>query len=178
MSRLKGLRCYLVGPIDAAIDAGIIWRRGISLFLKNKVGVIPLDPTDKPLKGFNEISEVIAYRKELKAQGRFSEVKDLMKRIRSIDLRMCDVCDFAIIYIDLSIPMCGTWEEIFWCNRMKKPCLVVCEQGKNKIPDWLFGTIPDDYMFSTFDDVKAFLRNVAYGDFVDKYNRWVFFNFE
>lgn len=177
MSRLNGSRCYLIGPIDNCPNGGAKWRKQITTFL-SELGVISLDPTDKPISDYNEKEELIRYRKELKKQGDFEEITRLVKKVRAVDLRMCDVCDFCIVYLDLSITMCGTWEELFWCNRMKKPCLVVCEQGKNNIPDWLFGTIPHEYMFGSFDDVQKYLINVNSGDHYDHYNRWVFFNFK
>lgn len=172
---LYELRCYLIGPIDKCPNGGVEWRRMIGEYLRS-YGVIPLDPTNKPITGYDEKEELIKYRKQLKEQNRFDELARLVKPIRAVDLRMCDVCDFCIVYLNLDIPMCGTWEEIFWCNRMKKPCLVVCEQGKNNIPDWLFGTIPHRYMFSSFNELKEYLGKVHEGKMSDD-NRWVFFNF-
>ena len=47
MNRLKGLRCYLAGPIDHAEDDGVGWRNTAKLWLEQR-GVIPMDPCDKP----------------------------------------------------------------------------------------------------------------------------------
>ena len=48
MNRLKGLRCYLAGPIDQAPDDGVEWRQKITPWLEQK-GVRVLDPCDKPI---------------------------------------------------------------------------------------------------------------------------------
>ena len=48
VNKLKGLRCYLAGPIDAADDDGVGWRKDATKWLKAK-GVKVLDPCDKPI---------------------------------------------------------------------------------------------------------------------------------
>jgi hypothetical protein len=68
-------------------------------------------------------------------------------------------------------------EELFWANRMKKPILVRVEQGKRNAPDWLFGTLPHQLIFSTWNEVVTYLRHVAKDEYVDHLRRWRFFNF-
>jgi len=58
-----------------------------------------------------------------------------MKQIRPVDLRMVDICDFLVVNLDLQVHACGTYEELFWANRMKKPVLIRIEQGIEHTPD-------------------------------------------
>jgi hypothetical protein len=40
----------------------------------------------------------------------------------------------------------------------------------------LFGTFPDEYLFSTWPDLTDYVRGVDSGKIVDNNNRWLFFN--
>jgi hypothetical protein len=89
-------------------------------------------------------------------------------------LRLVDISDFLIVNLDLDIHPCGTYEEIFWANRQKKPIIVHMVQGKQNAPDWLFGTIPHQMIFSTWDDIKNYLENIHNNPDIISYNRWYF----
>ena len=99
----------------------------------------------------------------------------LMKTIRSVDLRLVDISDFIVVNLDLNIHPCGTYEEIFWANRQKKPVIMRVLQGKENAPDWLFGTFPHQHIFSDWNDVYAYLEHVNSAENVNNYNRWYFF---
>jgi len=49
-------------------------------------------------------------------------------------------------------------------------------QGKNQTPDWLFGTIPHQMIFSTWDEIKAYLIHINSSENIDTYKRWYFFS--
>ena len=53
--------------------------------------------------------------------------------------------------------MCGSYEEISTANRQKKPVLVWCEQGKMLAPNWLFFMLPHEHIFSSMDQLLAYL---------------------
>ncbi len=172
------MRCYLVGAMDRVKDGGIGWRRRIIPDL-NKLGVIVFDPTNKPTRGV--AIEDTKFRNEitkLKQEGRYDEASDIVRQIRVIDLRMVDTSDFIICNLDTSIHACGTYEEIFWANREKKPILVHCEQSKEEIPHWLVGTIPHQHIFDTWATLVGYLKHVAYENNINTYNRWIFFDLE
>lgn len=173
MNTLKNSRCYLAGPIDKAADYGKGWRKDVSKFLQ-EIGVEVFNPTAKPTHLLNETAESVKYRHKLKQQGRFEDVSVMMKEIRHIDLRMVDVCDFLIVHLDNDVRTCGTWEELFTANRSKKPIIVHMEQGKENTPDWLLGTIPHHFIFSSWKDMKEYLHlvnnSVALTD-----DRWLLF---
>ena len=100
----------------------------------------------------------------------------MMKTIRTTDLRLVDISNFLVVNLDLDVHPCGTYEEIFWANRQKKPILIHMEQGKKNAPDWLFGTIPHQMIFSSWDEIKEYLRNIDSGKYFKTYDRWYFFN--
>ena len=50
------------------------------------------------------------------------------------------------------------------------------EQGKAHTPDWLFGTIPHQMIFSTRQEVQDYLIEVNIQPTINTHNRWYFFN--
>jgi transcriptional regulator with XRE-family HTH domain len=68
-----------------------------------------------------------------------------------------------------------TVEELATANRTRKPILVHSEQGKAGAPDWLFGMIPHEMIFSTWAELYAYLRHINNDPDVDTLGRWVFF---
>lgn len=175
MNKLKGQRAYLAGAIDRVNDRGIGWREYITPFLEN-LGIIIYNPLDKPSKIGIENSETHLYKKKLKNEQKYDELSSIMKHIRCVDLRLVDISDFLIVNLDLVTHPCGTYEEIFWANRQKKPIIVHVEQGKQKAPDWLFGTIPHEMIFSSWEAIQNYLRYVDSFHKIEHYNRWYFFN--
>jgi hypothetical protein len=55
-----------------------------------------------------------------------------------MDLRVVDIVDFLIVYVNTDAYTVGTWEEFFWANRAKKPLFVVVEGGKQNCPALAF----------------------------------------
>jgi hypothetical protein len=60
---------------------------------------------------------------------------------------------------------------------MKNPILVHCPQGKVNIPDWIWGMIPHQHVFGSWDDLKAYLVYVHTAPEVDHMKRWMFFEY-
>jgi nucleoside 2-deoxyribosyltransferase len=174
-SRLQKQRCYLAGAIDRVPDRGTQWRDFITPFLEN-LGVEVFNPLKKPTNFGAEDDTIAAYKKRLKKNKQYDTLSDLMRTIRSIDLRMVDVSDFLIVNLDIDTHPSGTLEEIFWANRQKKPILIHVVQGKTEAPDWLFGTIPHQFIFNSWDEIMNYLININNVPSTDIHNRWVFFN--
>ena len=141
MNRLALNRGYLCGAMDRVLDGGVAWRQDLKTSLKD-LKILWLDPTRKPIDIGVEDLENRALRQAAKRAGDFEFIRNQMKQIRPVDLRMVDICDFLIINIDLDVHACGTYEELYWGNRMKKPCVVRIAQGIEHTPDWLLGTLP------------------------------------
>jgi nucleoside 2-deoxyribosyltransferase len=175
MKRLKNQRVYLAGAMDRVPDRGIGWRDDITPFLES-LGVVVFNPIKKPSGIGAEDEATSQLKKRLKLDRNYDELSSLMKKIRSIDLRLVDISDFLIVNLDLDIHPCGTYEEIFWANRQKKPIIIHMVQGKENAPDWLFGTIPHDMIFSSWEDIKKYLNTVNYNFDIKSYNRWYFFS--
>jgi nucleoside 2-deoxyribosyltransferase len=175
MNRLLNQRVYLAGAMDRVADRGNGWRDKITPFLEY-LGIIVFNPIKKPTKVGLEDFATHQFKQKLKKQQNYDELSQLMKTIRSVDLRLVDISDFLIVNLDLEIHPCGTYEEIFWANRQKKPILVHMVQGKQNAPDWLFGTIPHDMIFSSWDAVEDYLNQINSCTEIDNRNRWYFFN--
>lgn len=182
-SRLFGTIAYLCGAMDRVKDGGVGWRKKITPEL-NKLGVIVFDPCEKPIMGnagFEEEKER-AVRHQLKQEERYSDIKEKVKWIRTTDLRMVDKADFLICNIDVEVHACGTYEEIFWANRQKRPIILHVEQGKKATPDWLIGALTPELIFDNWGDIIDYLRDkVAYTDNyedIETFNRWILFNME
>ena len=174
-NRLKNQRVYLAGAMDRVPDRGSGWRDNITPFLQD-LGVVVFNPIKKPSSIGMEDFATHAFKLKLKSEENYDELSQLMKTIRSVDLRLVDISDFLIVNLDLDIHPCGTYEEIFWANRQKKPIIIHMVQGKQKAPDWLFGTIPHEMIFSSWDTIKEYLDQINSKAEINHHNRWYFFN--
>lgn len=175
MNRLKNQRVYLAGAMDRVKDRGSTWRDNITPFL-DSLGVVVFNPLNKPSNIGMEDTEVHFVKKKLKERENYDELSSMMKTIRGVDLRLVDISDFLIVNLDIDTHPCGTLEEIFWANRQKKPIIIHMEQGKRNTPDWLFGTIPHQMIFSTWDEVKEYLLHINSTANIESYKRWYFFS--
>lgn len=173
LNRLLGFRCYIAGAIDKCKNSGKVWRQQITPLL-NQMGVIVLNPLDKPFSVGLETDDNRFRRDNLKKAGEYNKFSRIMRKIRHIDLRMVDMADFIIVYLDLEIFACGTMEELFWANRQKKPIIVLCPQGKADVPDWLFGTLPHQVFFTSVDEVMKYLDDIDKGLNKQTFGRWLF----
>ena len=175
MNRLKNQRVYLAGAMDRVSDRGSTWRDNITPFLK-ELGVVVFNPINKPTDVGLEDHDSHQIKTKLKSMERYDELSSMMKTIRSVDLRLVDISDFMIVNLDLDVHPCGTYEEIFWANRQKKSIIVHMVQGKQQAPDWLFGTIPHEMIFSSWDEIKNYLTEIHSYSEIKTFNRWYFFN--
>ena len=175
MNRLNNQRVYLAGAMDRVADRGNGWRDNITPFLES-LGIRVFNPIKKPTVLGQEDELTHKQKIKLKNTGKYDELSQLMKTIRSVDLRLVDISDFLIVNLDLDIHPCGTYEEIFWANRQKKPIIVHMKQGKQSAPDWLFGTIPHEMIFSSWHGIKEYLLTIHNNSEIDTFNRWYFFN--
>jgi len=176
INRLKYSRGYLCGAMDRTKDNGVGWRHKIQRDLVD-LEIVWIDPTCKPIDIGIEDMENRERRAMLKQLHNFEAVRNDMKIIRSVDLRCVDISDMLIVNIDLEIFSCGTWEELFLANREMKPIILHIEQGKENCPDWLFGTLPHEMIFSTWEEVHDYLRHIAHDPVVESFKRWYFFDY-
>jgi nucleoside 2-deoxyribosyltransferase len=175
MNRIKNQRVYLAGAMDRVPDRGATWRDSIAPFLE-EMGAVVFNPITKPTSSGMEDENSHIVKTRLKEKERYEELSEMMKVIRRVDLRLVDISDFLIVNLDLDIHPCGTYEEIFTANRCKKPILIHMEQGKIHAPDWMFGTIPHQMIFSSWDDLKSYLIHINKDENIESYRRWQFFD--
>jgi nucleoside 2-deoxyribosyltransferase len=176
-NKLKNQRVYLAGAMDRVQDRGNGWRDNITPFLQS-LGVVVFNPIKKPTNIAKEDDETHRIKLQLKSQENYNELSSIMRSIRSVDLRLVDISDFLIVNLDLDVHPCGTYEEIFWANRQKKPIIIHMVQGKSQAPDWIFGTIPHEMIFSSWNEIKQYLINIDSCKDTKTYNRWCFFEYE
>lgn len=176
MNRLKYNRAYLCGPMEMSEDNGQDWRINIQRELKD-LNIIWLDPTQKPTRIALENEETKHILNELREKEDYDLLKQMGIPIRGYDLRMVDVCDFLVVHLNKDVPTCGTWEELFWGNRQKKPILVHYEQGRESIPHWLYFSLPKQTMFGSWEEVYTYIRHINSDPNIDDLGRWRFFDF-
>jgi hypothetical protein len=164
--------------MDRVPDGGVAWRQHIQADLDD-LRIQWMDPCNKPIDLGEEGAENRELRRVAKREGNYELVAKQMKVIRCVDLRMVDISDWMIVNIDVDVHACGTYEETTTGNRQKMPMLFHVEQGKSQAPDWLFATVPHQLIFSTWRELKDYVRHIATApvEEVDTLNRWYFFNF-
>ena len=175
--RLNNHRVYLAGPIDHASDDGIGWREELTPYLE-KLGLTILDPTNKPTSQcrYNEIGDEKEHIQKLVNLKRWDELREMAKEIVLVDLRMVEVSDFLIAYVDKDVHICGTYDEIFESLRRRKPTLIVHKGGKAEMSMWLRGKMNHNFVFDSFAELYDYLLALHDGTVEPDYTRWVFFD--
>ncbi len=175
-NKLRNLRAYIAGPIEY-IDTSQDHKQNsfkdmIRIFLESK-GVQVLDPKRIGFQGISEISN----RQALFAEKDYTEVRRQMKLIVRKDLRCVDISDFIIVYLPKDVRTTGSIHEIVEADRQKKPVLLLCPEGIEHIPAWLWGIIPLNYMFDSIQYLQDYLNMIDHDDNIsdDKTDdRWQF----
>lgn len=180
MNRLEGSMVYCSGAIDLIPGNGRAWRDEISEFL-HSLGVGVINPLDKPISNsvYDEGPDFANYVRELKLRHYFDEVRKVVKNVVRADLHLVDLSNWVTVYLDMDYHHCGTYSEITYAALERKPILIVCRQGKEYIPSWLFGLHPHETFFSNWEEYKVYIKHIAYHDNVDDLNgRWKFLDYD
>lgn len=177
MNRLALMKVYMVGSMDRVADGGVGWRRELTPFLQ-KLGMLVLDPCNKPIANIPDEFDGRCKINEWKESGDFDKIRPAYgDAIRGIDCRMVDESGVIYCNLDMDTYPCGTHEEWVLANREKKPVIVVCEKGKKNIPNWMFLAMPHQMFFSSHDEAKQYLSYVnSHEGEVETYGRWRFFD--
>ena len=188
-NRLSGLLCYQAGPIDRVEDRGWYWREDLEPFLFSlNIGV--LNPLKKPISWGLESEESRQWRNESLEKAKIlslqnnqydadkicDAVRDQMKDVVASDLRLVDKADFIIGYVDQDIHTVGTYSEITFGALQRKPVIICCKQGKYQVPMWLYGLLNHEMFFSTWDEVKSYIKHIAFDGSVEHLKKWKFFD--
>jgi hypothetical protein len=175
-NNLKGSCVYLVGSIDDSEDFGTGWRQEITPFLHN-LGIGVFDPTNKPSIWISESEDEVNHLNELKKRSKFDALSHIMKKIVSIDLHFLDLSNFVIAHLDFNVRITGSITELTYAALEKKPIIVICPQGKENIPNWLFGLLDHDKFFISLDKATEYIEAVNQLD-VRVFPQWRFINYD
>jgi len=175
MHDLNGITVFLSGPIDRVDDDGVGWRK--ELRRKCKKASLPLkffDPTDKPEGLGSEVGDEKMRIQRLMKQGKWEQAQNEVRIFRRYDLRMVDHSHLYIIYIDLNVYACGTWDEFNVAERQGKPLFVIMAPGQSKyeIPSWAIASVNEDEVFEGVDECVEHLKLLHEGK-ISFDRRWV-----
>lgn len=174
---LHRTKCYLAGNIENSNAPGH-WRDLVKTELQ-ETGILFFDPLKKPfMDSVNEDREHMERLGKLRADGDYAELAKIMRKIRVEDLSLVDRTDFIIASISAKTASWGTAEEVFWANRMKKPIFLVVAEGRKSCPFWIFGTLPNDEIYDSIDEVIAELKKLDSGEKKIDLSRWKIFREE
>jgi nucleoside 2-deoxyribosyltransferase len=169
---LSGLRCYLAGPIEYSDSEqkNFFDHSDLENFLVS-LNVKTLNPRKISFEGISEIQD----RKKFFENEDFEEIRRQMKIIVRKDLRSVDISDFVIAYLPKDVKTTGTIHEIIEGDKQQKPVLILCPEGIKHIPSWFFGILPIRYFFDSIENLKDYLKKIAYDqEFRSKDDHWQF----
>jgi len=166
MNHLRNKRAYLSGAIEFG-EKTHNWRIDPINVMTNRLGINVFDPFSDPKQQWVEELDKARVNRD------YAAIRKIAKNFVRKDLCMVDRSDFLIAYMPYKIPTTGTVHEIVNSNEAKKPTLIVCPQGKENAPVWLWGILPEHYFFSSWDDLYAYLQDVADGKHYED-DRWHF----
>jgi hypothetical protein len=87
---------------------------------------------------------------------------------------MIDSTNLYVVYLDLKIHACGTYNEFFEAERQEKPLFVIMAPGYKKydIPLWLIGIIREQEVFEGIDECIDHLVKINAGE-IEQDDRWL-----
>src|SRR5581483_12051071 len=149
---LEGTRAYLSGAIQYSTDLN--WRTEPKRILTQEFGLNLFDPS---VDEKQNLTDVLYKAKE---ERDFETIVQIARGFVRKDLCMVDRSDLLIAFLPKGVRTCGTYQEIITSNNCKKPTLLVSDGNKAEIALWLYGYIPSEFMFDTWDDLYNYLREV------------------
>lgn len=170
MNKLKNTLCYLAGNLESTEDAEN-WRNDFSQEL-SKLGVKSLDPT-KPMfcEQFNESDEMRQNFKQMRKDGKFKELHQIMQQIIRRDLRAVDLSTFMIVKLEPNRPSFGTIHEIVVASTQRKPMFFLIDKKEN-MPLWLIGLVNMDLVFENKSALFNILRDIDCGNIAMDNKYW------
>ncbi len=167
---LNKTTCTVIGAMQYGNDGRSI-RSYISSELK-ECGITVFDHYHKPfVNSVDEDESVHAQLKIWLANGEYDKVVE-KRNVRTFDLKLIDISDFIIFVFDPDVLTCGSWEEFFWANRLKKPVFFVNTKGKPRTPLWVFWTIPHKYIYGSVDEALKVIDDIDSGRHPIDSERW------
>jgi len=168
---LNKTKVYLCGGIENF--PGQNWRESITTEL-SKMGIIALDPLDKPfINSHPEDQDIHRWLRERRAALDLQSVRDFIKVVRRQDLTMIDRSDFVIANLHPTKASYGSAEELSFSERALKKVFIVIDGGIQFTPYWLLAMFSEKCFYNSIDDVLTELRKIDNGEIQmdDKYWR-------
>lgn len=175
MKNLNGLKIFLSGPIDRVDDDGTTWRKEFKNLCKEEnLPFTFFDPTDKPKGMGSEISDEKLRIRNLMKKGKWAQAQQEVKTFARFDLRMVDLSHVLVLYCDIKVHLCGSYEEWVTAKRQHKPCFIIMGKGQKKyeIPTWLIQHVNEDEVFETVKECVDHL-SLMYEQKIIADDRWV-----
>ena len=167
---LKKTKAYLVGHMQ--YYDGQDWRKYVEKQF-SPLEITCFNPYKHPF--LKNIDEGKNKRKEMLqnvSQGKYEEVSEWMRDVRSYDLNLVDRSDFIIAHLLPEVASWGSAEELVTAVRMKKPVFVSMEGGKAKTPLWIMGMLPHHYIYNSIDEILDMLHQINDGKKDIDSDRW------
>lgn len=175
MSGIDGIRIFLSGPIDRVADDGVEWRKEFqSKCKKKKLPFKFFDPCHKPKGMGSEIGDEKIRIQKLMKKKKWEQAQSEVKVFGRYDLRMVDLSHILVLYCDIDVHLCGSYEEFITAKRQHKPCFVIMGEGQTKydLPSWLIQHLDEDEVFDTVDECIEHLKLIHEGKIITD-ERWV-----
>lgn len=173
MGKLDNIQIYLAGPINFVADDGVGWRQKLKKLVGDFNDKIKFfDPCNKPSDLQSEVGYEKEYVRKLKCGGQWDEVTKFVKNYRRSDLRMVDHSHAFVIYVDTSVHMCGSYDELHFAEAAHKPRYAILPNGMVNAPDWLFSQIRHEHMFDSVENFVEYLEQLDSGE-TPLDDRWV-----
>ncbi len=152
------MRVYLSGGMEYATDEGRSWREDLELWLANELGWLSFNPNRESDRFLATHTPDTLFR-TLKTSDR-RRFLDLVTQIVDIDSNeVAERADCVICYWDEgAMRGAGTKGELTIARYFRKPVYLVTQTPFAEIPGWVLGCTTE--MFGSFEDLKAFLRNI------------------
>lgn len=166
MQYLENKMCYMSGAIESA-NPMVDWRTEPKNILKNEFGINVFDPHSDPKQQWLQKLKIAKEKED------YDSVEEIAGKFVRKDLCVVDRCDFLIAFLQKNVPTTGTVHEIINSNNAKKPTILICPDGKKHISSWYFGFISHKNMFSSWNCLYEYLREVNDGKHKDD-DRWHF----
>ena len=145
---------YLSGAMEFANDEGAIWRKELTIWLKNTINHQSIDPVIESAKIVEE-NNAENYRnwkeEDVQKYARFIQlcIKNDIKIVR-------EKADYLICLWDENvIKGAGTHAEITFAYDLKKPVYLVNKLPQKDLSGWIMAC--SSHIFANFDDLKDFL---------------------
>ncbi len=166
MGYLKDTKCYLSHPIQFQNMGDPNWKPEVIKDLTTLFGINVFDPQA------DEKQKRAALLKSSMEKGDFDIVEEVATAFSKKDLAEIDRTDFLVAYNPYKVCTIGVPCEVHHAIQLKKPVLIVCPQGKQFAGIWYFGNIRHRYIYGSWQDLYAYLREVDEGKQKDNHRWW------